>query len=110
MAGVLGTIGEVEAAAKAAPGKMNHGSVGPGSTFHMSAELFKAVADVNILHIAYRGGGPDCVETISGQVNRSFSALAAAVPDVQACLPHTDRLIRRRVSKDDCAAVAVIHD
>lgn len=84
MAGVLGTIGEVEAAAKAALGKMNHGSVGPGSTFHMSAELFKAVADVNILHIAYRGGGPDWVETTSGQVNRSFSVLAAAVPHVQA--------------------------
>ena len=51
MAGVWGTTGEMVAAAKAAPGKMNCGSAGPGSTFHMSAELFKAVADVNILHI-----------------------------------------------------------
>jgi len=48
MAGVLGSIGELVAAAKAAPGKMNYGSAGPGSTFHMSAELFKAVAYVNI--------------------------------------------------------------
>ncbi|MFC7462778.1 hypothetical protein [Hydrogenophaga defluvii] len=36
---------------------MNCGSAGPGSTFDMSAELFKAVADVNILHIPYRDGG-----------------------------------------------------
>jgi tripartite-type tricarboxylate transporter receptor subunit TctC len=48
MAGVMGTIGELVAAAKAAPGKMNYGSAGPGSKFHMSAELFKAVAHVNI--------------------------------------------------------------
>ena len=50
----------------------------------MSAELFKAVADVNIPHIPYRGGGPALVETIFGQVNRSFPVLAAAVPHVQA--------------------------
>ncbi len=47
MAGVLGSIGELVAPAKAAPGKMNQGSAEPGSTFHMSAELCKAVADVN---------------------------------------------------------------
>ncbi|MFZ5566984.1 MAG: tripartite tricarboxylate transporter substrate binding protein [Pseudomonadota bacterium] len=80
----VNNIAELVAAAKAAPGKMNYGSAGPGSTFHMSAELFKAVADVNILHIPYRGGGPALVDTISGQVDMSFPVLAAAVPHVQA--------------------------
>ncbi len=77
-------VADLVARAKATPGKMNYGSAGPGSTFHMSAELFKAVADVSILHIPYRGGGPALVDTISGQVDMSFPVLAAAVPHVQA--------------------------
>lgn len=78
------SIAELIKLAKAAPDKMNYGSAGPGSTFHMSAELFKAVADVSILHIPYRGGGPALVDTISGQVDMSFPVLAAAIPHVQA--------------------------
>ena len=70
--------------AKAKPGTLTYGSAGPGSTFHMSAELFKAVAGVSILHIPYRGGGPALIDTISGQVDMSFPVLAAAVPHIQA--------------------------
>ena len=69
---------------KAEPGKHNYGSAGSGSTFHMSAELFKAVAGVSILHIPYRGGGPALVDTISGQVDMSFPVLSAALPHVQS--------------------------
>ncbi len=70
--------------AKTRPGTLSYGSAGPGSTFHMSAELFKAVAGVSILHIPYRGGGPALIDTISGQVDMSFPVLAAAVPHVQS--------------------------
>ena len=69
---------------KAEPGRHNYGSAGSGSTFHMSAELFKAVANVSILHIPYRGGGPALVDTISGQVDMSFPVLSAAQPHVQS--------------------------
>lgn len=69
---------------KAEPGKHTYGSAGAGSTFHMSAELFKAVAGVSILHIPYRGGGPALVDTISGQVDMSFPVLSAAQPHVQS--------------------------
>lgn len=69
---------------KAEPGKHNYGSAGSGSTFHMSAELFKAVAGVSILHIPYRGGGPALVDTISGQVDMSFPVLSAAQPHIQS--------------------------
>ncbi len=69
---------------KTRPGKFQYGSAGPGSTFHMSAELFKAVAGVSVLHIPYRGGGPALIDTISGQVDMSFPVLAAAVPHIQA--------------------------
>ncbi|MBY4897009.1 tripartite tricarboxylate transporter substrate binding protein [Cupriavidus sp. AU9028] len=69
---------------KAEPGKYTYGSAGPGSTFHMAAELFKSVANVPIEHIPYRGGGPALVDTIAGQVNMSFPVLSAAQQQVQA--------------------------
>ena len=50
----------------------------------MSAELFKAVAGVSIVHIPYRGGGPALVDTISGQVDMSFPVLSAARPHVES--------------------------
>ena len=68
---------------KAEPGKHNYASAGGGSTFHMAAELFKANADVPLVHIPYRGGGPALVDTIGGQVSLSFPVLSAALPQVQ---------------------------
>ncbi|SPA32919.1 Extra-cytoplasmic solute receptor [Cupriavidus taiwanensis] len=74
---------ELIAAAKAAPGKLTYGSAGNGSTFHMSAELFKSVANVAIVHVPYRGGGPALVDTIAGQVDMSFPVISAAQQHVQ---------------------------
>ena len=75
---------ELLALLKARPGQLTYGSAGPGSTFHMSAELFKAVSGLPIVHIPYRGGGPALVDTISGQVDMSFPVLSAAQPHVQS--------------------------
>jgi tripartite-type tricarboxylate transporter receptor subunit TctC len=69
---------------KTRPGKFTYGSAGAGSTFHMSAELFKSVAGVAIVHIPYRGGGPALTDTIAGQVDMSFPVLSAAQGHVQA--------------------------
>ncbi|SPR96376.1 tripartite tricarboxylate transporter substrate binding protein [Cupriavidus taiwanensis] len=74
---------ELISAAKAAPGKLTYGSAGNGSTFHMSAELFKSVANVSIVHVPYRGGGPALVDTIAGQVDMSFPVISAAQQHVQ---------------------------
>ena len=78
------TVKELIAKAKAGPGRLSYGSAGAGSTFHMSAELFKAVAGVAIVHIPYRGGGPALVDTISGQVDMSFPVLSAARPHIES--------------------------
>jgi tripartite-type tricarboxylate transporter receptor subunit TctC len=75
---------ELLALAKSKPGKLTYGSAGGGSTFHMSAELFKAQAGVSIVHIPYRGGGPALTDTIAGQVDMSFPVLSAAQGHVQA--------------------------
>ena len=74
---------ELIALAKASPGKLTYGSAGNGSTFHMSAELFKSVANVSIVHVPYRGGGPALVDTIAGQVDMSFPVISAAQQHVQ---------------------------
>jgi len=77
-------VKELIALAKGKPGKFSYGSAGGGSTFHMSAELFKAQAGVAIVHIPYRGGGPALTDTIAGQVDMSFPVLSAAQGHVQA--------------------------
>jgi tripartite-type tricarboxylate transporter receptor subunit TctC len=77
-------VTELVALAKSKPGKLSYGSAGSGSTFHMSAELFKAVSGVSIVHIPYRGGGPALTDTIGGQVDMSFPVLSAAQGHVQA--------------------------
>lgn len=75
---------QLMALAKSQPGKMTYGSAGGGSTMHMSAELFKAVSNLAIVHIPYRGGGPALTDTIAGQVDMSFPVLSAAQGHVQA--------------------------
>jgi len=75
---------ELLALLKAQPGRLTYGSAGAGSTFHMSAELFKAVANTPIVHIPYRGGGPALADTMAGQVDMSFPVLSAAQQHVQA--------------------------
>ncbi|RZT36868.1 tripartite tricarboxylate transporter substrate binding protein [Cupriavidus agavae] len=77
------TLPELVALAKAKPDKLTYGSAGNGSTFHMSAELFKSVANVSIVHVPYRGGGPALVDTIAGQVDMSFPVVSAAQQHVQ---------------------------
>lgn len=75
---------ELLATAKSNPGKYNYGSAGPGSTFHMAAELFKDVTRTDITHVPYKGGGPALVDTMAGMVDMSFPVLSAAVPHVQS--------------------------
>lgn len=77
------TVPELIAAAKANPSQLIYGSAGSGSTFHMAAELFKAISKTDITHIPYRGGGPAMLDTIGGHVNMSFPVLSAALPQVQ---------------------------
>jgi tripartite-type tricarboxylate transporter receptor subunit TctC len=77
------TVKDLIRDAKAAPGKLQYGSAGTGSTFHMAAELFKSVSQTNITHVPYRGGGPALLDTIGGHVQLSFPVLSAALPQVQ---------------------------
>ena len=75
---------ELVALAKKSPGKLNLASVGPGSSNHLTGELFKSVSGTFITHIPYRGGGPAQQDLLGGQVEMMFLSAVLAQPHVKA--------------------------
>ncbi|MGJ7497259.1 Bug family tripartite tricarboxylate transporter substrate binding protein [Variovorax sp. RT4R15] len=69
---------------KSQPGRYNYASVGPGSSNHLTAELFKAVSGTFVTHIPYRGGGPAQQDLLGGQVEMMFLSAVLAQPNVKA--------------------------
>ncbi len=61
-------------------GKMNAGSNGSGTTSHLSIEMLKQFAGVNVMHIPYKGGGPAIAALVSGEVDFEFATALAAQP------------------------------
>ncbi len=74
---------ELVALAKARPGQLNYASAGAGSATHLSGELLKSMAGVNIIHVPYRGTGPAVTALLSGEIELYFAAVPAAVPMVK---------------------------
>jgi tripartite-type tricarboxylate transporter receptor subunit TctC len=78
------TIPELIAYAKANPGKLSMASPGVGSGPHMSGELFKSMAGINMTHVPYRGGAPALTDVIGGQVLAAFTAPVLATEHIRA--------------------------
>ena len=78
------TVAEFITYAKANPGKVNMATAGNGSTPHISGELFKQMAGVNLVPVAYRGGGPALIDLIAGQMQVMFEPTISTVPYVKA--------------------------
>ena len=78
------TIPEFIAYAKANPGKINMASAGIGGPQHVSGELFKALAGVDMVHVPYRGSTPAITDLIAGQVQVMFDVTPTALPQVKA--------------------------
>jgi tripartite-type tricarboxylate transporter receptor subunit TctC len=76
-------VQEYIAYAKANPGKMTFASSGNGSSIHLSGELFKTMAKVEMLHVPYRGSGPAVSDLLGGQVMSMFDNLPSALPQVK---------------------------
>jgi tripartite-type tricarboxylate transporter receptor subunit TctC len=70
--------------AKAHPGKLNMASSGNGSTVHMSGELFKMMAGINMVHVPYRGGAPAITDLIAGQVQVMFDNVPTCAEHIKA--------------------------
>lgn len=78
------SVQELLALARAKPGTLNYASAGAGSSLHMTGELFKHAAGVNIVHIAYKGTGPALVDLLAGQVQMIFSTMPPVLPHLKA--------------------------
>jgi tripartite-type tricarboxylate transporter receptor subunit TctC len=74
---------ELIALAKKRPGALQYSSAGSGSQPHLTAEMFKNMAGVDVLHIPYKGAGPQLLAIISGEVTLTFATAPAAVPLVR---------------------------
>jgi tripartite-type tricarboxylate transporter receptor subunit TctC len=66
------------------PGKLNYGSVGIGSVFHLSAELFNVMAGTETVHVPYKGSAEPMSEMIAGRIDLIFSTLTGAWSQIQA--------------------------
>jgi tripartite-type tricarboxylate transporter receptor subunit TctC len=78
------TVAEFIAYAKSQPGKLSYASGGNGSSAHMSMELFKAMAGVDIQHIPYKGSSPALTDLVAGQVAVFIGNMPPTVPLVKA--------------------------
>jgi len=78
------TLQELIALAKAKPGTLNYGSAGAGSSPHMSMELLKHMAGIDLQHIPFKGTGPAMTEVLSGRIAALFSNLLTAKPLIEA--------------------------
>ena len=78
------SVADLVALAKKQPGKLQYASAGVGSVTHLSAELFKYMAKVEILHVPFKGAGPATLDVIGGHTNLLFGGLLASVPQVRA--------------------------
>jgi tripartite-type tricarboxylate transporter receptor subunit TctC len=78
------TVAEYIAYAKANPGKVNFGSGGIGTSPHMSGELLKSMAGINIVHVPYRGTAPALVDLLAGQLQSVFDNIPSAIGHVKS--------------------------
>jgi tripartite-type tricarboxylate transporter receptor subunit TctC len=80
----VNTVAELVALAKAKPGTLSYASTGNGSSNHISMELFKSLAGVEIVHIPYKGSGPAVSDLLGGQVHLMFDNTPNVLPQVKA--------------------------
>jgi tripartite-type tricarboxylate transporter receptor subunit TctC len=80
----VSTLKELIALAKANPGKLNYGSSGPGSNYHMAGELIKNLAGLDIVHVPYKGSTGARTDIVSGQIDLMFDSVPTMAPMIEA--------------------------
>jgi tripartite-type tricarboxylate transporter receptor subunit TctC len=76
-------VKELIAYARANPGKVNFGSSGSGSSIHLSGELFKSMAGVQMVHVPYKGSAPAVTDLLGGQIDIMFDNMPSAIQHVR---------------------------
>ncbi len=95
------SIKELIALAKAKPGELNYAAGTIGASPHLSTELFKAMARVNIVRVGYKGTGPSVIALIGGEVHLMFAGLGSVAPHIK-----TGRLRALAVTSAQLSALA----
>ena len=78
------SVAALIAYAKANPGKLNFSSSGVGASSHLSGELFKMMAGIDIVHVPYRGSGPSIADILSGNIQMSIDTVSTMLPHIQS--------------------------
>ncbi|HYC47118.1 MAG TPA: tripartite tricarboxylate transporter substrate binding protein [Burkholderiales bacterium] len=78
------SIADLIALAKAKPNTLNYASAGPGSSLHMTGELFKYATGTQIVHVPYKGTGPALIDLVAGRTQLIFSTMPPALPHVKS--------------------------
>jgi len=76
-------VAELIALAKSQPGRINYSSSGPGGAPHLAGELFKSMAKVDLVHVAYKGSAPSFQDLLGGQVSLTCDSLVQALPYIR---------------------------
>ena len=77
------TVAEFIAYAKANPGKINWATSGNGTSVHLSGELFKSMAGIELTHVPYRGSAPALTDMLAGTVQVIFDNMPSVLPHIQ---------------------------
>lgn len=78
------SVRELVALAKSQPGKLTFASSGSGTTVHLSGEMFKSMAGIDVLHVPYKGSAPAVTDLLGGQVNMMFENIPAITPHIRS--------------------------
>ena len=78
------SVAELLALARAKPGTLNFGSTSQGGSPHMSGELLKTLAQIDIVHVPYKGAGPMLIDLIGGQIQLGFDNLPSSINQIRA--------------------------
>jgi tripartite-type tricarboxylate transporter receptor subunit TctC len=78
------SIGDLVKLARAKPGEINYASAGVGSATFLAAEMFKAAAGIDMMHVPYRGGGEAIIAVMTGEASLQFGPIASWEPHLKA--------------------------
>jgi tripartite-type tricarboxylate transporter receptor subunit TctC len=78
------SVAEFVALARSKPGQLNYGSSGNGSSIHLTTELLKTAAKIEMTHVPYKGSGPAFIDLMGGQIQVLFSSTVSSLPHVKS--------------------------
>lgn len=78
------TVKEFIALAKAKPGSITFGSAGLGTSPHLSGELFKTMARIDMVHVPFKGSGQSVISLLAGEIGANFPSVPTAIPYIKA--------------------------